>query len=669
MRLLTAKLLFQVLGQALDMRAKHALQEIKSCAKDMEDLEKRIHKFVKVMRDYTTERKRNSLRRWYRHAMNFVHENYKNQNLVRYNACKKVKTQFFYRWRKAYLQRERSHGLKMDGLTVLRRFTENKEARTLRRFICHWRDICLRKESQQDFVFAIMQRRKKTFARQAFVTWLAHCKRQALEERYEHMSELITDMWFKQKVFLAMKLAVMNAQAEREIVKFKAWKSWCESSRNDKYFLKKELMVQKIEGTRTEMLLKRVFDAIRYSNVNDKFEATRQELEDKIPVRQELERQKDELIKLSAQKDKAQLFRNAVKRHQDVMYRAITVWREACRYHRHSMQRVKLRLINLHKQSLSKALFKWKEATDKKHLVKLAVLTEDLQNENQNLVNTLNGQKRRQKAMAVRSTNRQASKLQRVRNMTNRIMMRHRFKQWVANTEYILGIHEGAVLGAKVMAKRRLRNNYQKWLGKVKEVRRTEHIAKKASWFTDTRASTSKNDCFQSWRLFVKQHKLAKKFLARCASSIDKQMANEAFSIWKQMCSVKRQKVYLDNIEELGRRKVEHEEQIKTFQVEIERNESKQKHLVSKMQQQAHRIMGNFIVRMNSRQIARGFYKWHDVVSQENQKRRFLRKALLYWQRRSNGAAFRRWAEASFQLREAELSRELATQEQRRRDL
>jgi len=304
-RLLTAKLLFQVLGQALDMRAKQAIQEIKSCAKDMSDLEKRIHKFVKVMRDYTTERKRNSLRKWYRHAMNFVHENYKNQNLVRFNVSKKIKTQFFYQWRKAYLQRERSHGLKMDGLTVLRRFTESKEARTLRRFICHWRDICLRKETQQDFMFTIMQRKKKTYARQAFVMWLAHAKRQALEDRYEHMSELVTNMWFKQKVFLAMKLAVMNAQADHEIVKFKAWKSWCETSRNDKYFLKKELMVQKIEGTRTEMLLKRVFDAIRYSNVNDKFEATRQELEDKIPVRQELERQKDELIKLSSQKDKA----------------------------------------------------------------------------------------------------------------------------------------------------------------------------------------------------------------------------------------------------------------------------------------------------------------------------------------------------------------------------
>jgi hypothetical protein len=292
-------------------------------------------------------------------------------------------------------------------------------------------------------------------------------------------------------------------------------------------------MVEKIEGTRTEMLLKRVFDAVRYSNVNDKFEATRQELEDKIPVRQELERQRDELVKLSAQKDKAQLFRNCIKRHQDVQYRALQVWRENCRYHRHTMQRVKLRLVNLHKQSLSKALFKWKEACDKKHMVKLAVMTEDLQNENQNLVNTLGAQRKRQKAMAVRSTNRQGAKLTRVRNMTNRIMMRQRFKQWVASTEYILGVQAGAELGAKVMARRRLRNNFMKLLSKVKELRRLEHIEKKVAWFSDTRAGATSNDCFQSWRLYVKRYKLAKKFLARSCASIDKQLTNEGFSVWK----------------------------------------------------------------------------------------------------------------------------------------
>ena len=98
---------------------------------------------------------------------------------------------------------------------------------------------------------------------------------------------------------------------------------------------------------------------------------------------------------------------------------------------------MKLRLINLHRQNCSKALYKWKEATDRRNLKMLAVTTEDLQNESQNLENTLTHQKKRRGAMAVRSTNRRNAKLVRVRNMLNRLMLKGRYRQWVANTEYI----------------------------------------------------------------------------------------------------------------------------------------------------------------------------------------------------------------------------------------
>jgi len=151
--------------------------------------------------------------------------------------------------------------------------------------------------------------------------------------------------------------------------------------------------------------------------------------------------------------------------------------------------------------------------------------------------------------------------------MLNRIMMKKRFKQWVGSTEYILNIADGAQRGSKIMQKRRLRNNFVKYLAKVKELRRLEHIMKRVSWFSDTRSATSKNDCYQSWRLFIRQHKLAKKFLVRSSNSLDKQLANDGFSKWKQMCSKKRQKLYLDNIDELNRRKDEHEEQIGKFRV------------------------------------------------------------------------------------------------------
>ena len=48
--------------------------------------------------------------------------------------------------------------------------------------------------------------------------------------------------------------------------KFLAWKNWCEQSRKDKFFARKEALVGNMEGVRTERLLKAVFDAIRFSN-------------------------------------------------------------------------------------------------------------------------------------------------------------------------------------------------------------------------------------------------------------------------------------------------------------------------------------------------------------------------------------------------------------------
>lgn len=124
--------------------------------------------------------------------------------------------------------------------------------------------------------------------------------------------------------------------------------------------------------------------------------------------------------------------------------------------------------------------------------------------------------------MAVRSSNRQSSKLQRVRNMVNRIMLRQRFKQWVASSEYIISVEDGAVLGAKIMTKRRLRNNFNKYLNQVKAHRRAEHIENRVKWFQETRAKATKNDCYQSWRLFLRKQSLAKKFLMRSSNSLDK---------------------------------------------------------------------------------------------------------------------------------------------------
>ena len=51
---------------------------------------------------------------------------------------------------------------------------------------------------------------------------------------------------------------------------------------------------------------------------------------------------------------------------------------------------------------------------------------------------------------------------------------------------------------------------------------RAERIQARVDWFNKKRAHNTSNDCYQSWRLFVKRYKLAKRFLMRSANGIDK---------------------------------------------------------------------------------------------------------------------------------------------------
>lgn len=53
--------------------------------------------------------------------------------------------------------------------------------------------------------------------------------------------------------------------------------------------------------------------------------------------------------------------------------------------------------------------------------------TENLQNENQDLINTLNSQNQRKEFMQTRAVKRQKDKLKRVKNMLERIMVKKRF--------------------------------------------------------------------------------------------------------------------------------------------------------------------------------------------------------------------------------------------------
>ena len=89
---------------------------------------------------------------------------------------------------------------------------------------------------------------------------------------------MITELGFKQRVFLALKQACLKSNTERTTEKFKQWKDRCQVVRERNYYLRKKLMVERLQGVRTERSLKQCFDAIKFCNVLYKYEETRDRL-------------------------------------------------------------------------------------------------------------------------------------------------------------------------------------------------------------------------------------------------------------------------------------------------------------------------------------------------------------------------------------------------------
>jgi hypothetical protein len=116
-------------------------QEMKGTANHIKNMERKMHKFTKVLTNYGSDRKRHFLRLWYRKAMNYIHENYKKLNLIEYNVNKKRKIKFYYKWREAFLTNRKHSDSKIDSLKVLRSLVESKKDLQLRRYICKWRDF------------------------------------------------------------------------------------------------------------------------------------------------------------------------------------------------------------------------------------------------------------------------------------------------------------------------------------------------------------------------------------------------------------------------------------------------------------------------------------------------------------------------------------------------
>ena len=253
--------------------------------------------------------------------------------------------------------------------------------------------------------------------------------------------------------------------------------------------------------------------------------------------------------------------------------------------------------------------------------------------------------------------------------MFNRKMERRCFVKWVIGYQRLSDLERGVWLSAKIEKRHRTRNNFNKFLAQATAAKRKEFIDKKCEWFEQQRKQTTTRDCWCSWLLFVRRFKLAKKFLDRGASGIQRNQKFVAMANWKQAMANREIKIYNDNIAELQRRQRDHEESIKKVENDILIAKNVKQHTINQMKSLGKKVMANFITRSTQMQVARGFYNWVDTTNNWNKKRRLLKMCLTYWMKTDTARAFRIWAQHNFRAVEIKLKMELNEKETTRKAL
>lgn len=68
-------------------------------------------------------------------------------------------------------------------------------------------------------------------------------------------------------------------------------------------------------------------------------------------------------------------------------------------------------------------------------------------------------------------------KIERVRNILNRNLMRRRFFKWADNATFLVSLEDAVFKTSKTIRRRKMRNGFNKFKKKVQEAKRLEYIA------------------------------------------------------------------------------------------------------------------------------------------------------------------------------------------------
>lgn len=148
-----------------------------------------------------------------------------------------------------------------------------------------------------------------------------------------------------------------------------------------------------------------------------------------------------------------------------------------------------------------------------------------------------------------------------------------------------------------------------------------------------------------TWKDNVRKLKLARKFMNRAMNGVVRNAVGAAFKKWKNVQATDIQMTYMEEADNMQAVIEGQNLSVENKRAEIEAVKSGRMAIVAKSKNLSKKVMANYMCRMTQMQLGRGFFTWLENTRQTNQKKRTMRKVLIYWMKNQLQRAFRTWAQ------------------------
>lgn len=104
-----------------------------------------------------------------------------------------------------------------------------------------------------------------------------------------------------------------------------------------------------------------------------------------------------------------------------------------------------------------------------------------------------------------------------------------------------------------------------------------------------------------------------------------------AFKRWKNVQSTEMQMTFMEECDNITNVIEGQNLQINNKRKEIEAVKAGRVAIVAKSKNLSKKVMANYMIRMRQMQLGRGFFTWLENTREQNQKKRTLKKTMIYW--------------------------------------